>query len=104
MRSALWPQFEWDTKYTATLVAVLGISASSQAQLIAEIDSLGTNLLTVTEAPSGAHPLGTDAVGYDVFRQRPVLQRADWAVLVWRALTMRNDVARTADRPDRESA
>ncbi len=38
----------------ATLVAVLGISASSQAQLIAEIDSLGTNLLTVTpNAPFG---------------------------------------------------
>jgi putative ABC transport system permease protein len=32
----------------ATLVAVLGISASSRAQLIAQIDSLGTNLLTVT--------------------------------------------------------
>jgi putative ABC transport system permease protein len=32
----------------ATLVAVLGISASSQAQLLAQIDSLGTNLLTVS--------------------------------------------------------
>ena len=32
----------------ATLVAVLGISASSQAQLIAQIDALGTNLLTVS--------------------------------------------------------
>jgi putative ABC transport system permease protein len=31
----------------ATLVAVLGISASSRAQLIAQIDALGTNLLTV---------------------------------------------------------
>jgi ABC-type antimicrobial peptide transport system permease subunit len=30
----------------ATMVAVLGISASSRAQLVAEIDSLGTNLLT----------------------------------------------------------
>ncbi len=36
----------------ATLVAVLGISASSRAQLIAQIDSLGTNLLTVS--PNGA--------------------------------------------------
>ena len=36
----------------ATLVAVLGISASSRAQLIAQIDSLGTNLLTVS--PSAA--------------------------------------------------
>ena len=32
----------------ATLVAVLGISASSRGQLIAEIDALGTNLLTVS--------------------------------------------------------
>jgi putative ABC transport system permease protein len=32
----------------ATMVAVLGISASSRAQLIAQIDALGTNLLTVT--------------------------------------------------------
>jgi putative ABC transport system permease protein len=31
----------------ATMVAVLGISASGQAQLVAEIDALGTNLLTV---------------------------------------------------------
>lgn len=32
----------------AAMVAVLGISASSQADLIAELDRLGTNLLTVT--------------------------------------------------------
>jgi putative ABC transport system permease protein len=32
----------------ATVVAVLGISSSSRSQLVAEIDALGTNLLTVT--------------------------------------------------------
>src|SRR5215510_8461816 len=32
----------------ATMVAVFGISGSSRAQLVAEIDALGTNLLTVT--------------------------------------------------------
>src|SRR5207248_820251 len=32
----------------AALVAVLGLSSSSQAGLLAEIDQLGTNLLTVT--------------------------------------------------------
>ena len=32
----------------ATLVAVLGIAASSRAQLISQIDALGTNLLTVS--------------------------------------------------------
>jgi putative ABC transport system permease protein len=30
------------------MVAVVGVSASSQAQLLAEIDALGTNLLTIT--------------------------------------------------------
>jgi putative ABC transport system permease protein len=34
----------------ATMVAVLGVSSSSRAQLVAQIDALGTNLLTV--APS----------------------------------------------------
>jgi putative ABC transport system permease protein len=36
----------------ATLVAVLGISTSSRAQLVAEIDALGTNLLRVTPGQS----------------------------------------------------
>ena len=37
---------------TAAIVAVLGLSASSQAGLIAEIDQLGTNLLTVEAGQS----------------------------------------------------
>ena len=32
----------------AAIVAVLGLSSSSQAGLLSEIDQLGTNLLTVT--------------------------------------------------------
>src|SRR5262245_5495535 len=36
----------------AAIVAVLGLSASSQAGLLAEIDRLGTNLLTVTSGES----------------------------------------------------
>jgi len=36
----------------ATMVAVLGISSSSRAQLVAEIDALGTNLLAVTPGQS----------------------------------------------------
>jgi ABC-type lipoprotein release transport system permease subunit len=36
----------------ATMVSVFGISSSSRAQLVAEIDALGTNLLTVTPAQS----------------------------------------------------
>jgi putative ABC transport system permease protein len=38
----------------ATMVAVLGISSSSRAQLVAEIDALGTNLLTVTPSQFSA--------------------------------------------------
>jgi putative ABC transport system permease protein len=36
---------------TAAIVAVLGLSSSSQAGLLAEIDRLGTNLLTVEAGP-----------------------------------------------------
>jgi len=36
----------------ATMVSVLGISSSSRAQLVAQIDALGTNLLTVTPGQS----------------------------------------------------
>src|SRR5438445_10412083 len=42
----------------AAIVAVLGLSASSQAGLLAEIDRLGTNLLTVT---NGQNLLGQPA-------------------------------------------
>src|SRR6195952_4146968 len=37
---------------TAAIVGVLGLSASSQAGLLAEIDQLGTNLLTVEAGQS----------------------------------------------------
>src|SRR3569832_2548904 len=37
---------------TAAIVAILGLSASSQAGLLAEIDRLGTNLLTVEAGQS----------------------------------------------------
>jgi putative ABC transport system permease protein len=40
----------------ATVVAVLGISSSSRAQLIAEIDALGTNLLSVTPGQAFSGP------------------------------------------------
>ena len=36
----------------AAVVAVLGITRSSQADLLARIDRLGTNLLTVTDGQS----------------------------------------------------
>ena len=41
------------------MVAVIGVSASAQANLLAEIDALGTNLLTVTP---GQNFLGNDEV------------------------------------------
>ena len=37
---------------TAAIVAVLGLSSSSQAGLLAEIDRLGTNLLTLEAGQS----------------------------------------------------
>jgi putative ABC transport system permease protein len=42
----------------ATMVGVLGISSSSQAGLLAEIDAIGTNLLTVS---TGQTPFGQSA-------------------------------------------
>ncbi len=43
----------------ATMVAVLGISSSSRAQLVAQIDALGTNLLTVTPGSSDSGQAAT---------------------------------------------
>ena len=60
----------------AAIVAVLGLSASSQAGLLAEIDRLGTNLLTVTTGQSffgdvAELPLAAPAM---IARIGPVLQ------------------------------
>jgi putative ABC transport system permease protein len=67
----------------ATLVAVLGISASSRAQLIAQIDALGTNLLTVS--PNAAFGGGTSTLPAVapamVVRIRPVISDAATAQL-----------------------
>jgi putative ABC transport system permease protein len=73
----------------AAMVAVLGLSASSQAGLLAEIDAIGTNMLTVTtghdifgsatELPAAAAPMvgripsvyavgATGATGVSVYR------------------------------------
>ncbi|WP_167202676.1 ABC transporter permease [Actinomyces respiraculi] len=50
----------------AAMIAVVGISASSRAQLTAQLDSLGTNLLTTTAGQDlfgNSSPLPQDAVG-----------------------------------------
>jgi len=59
----------------ATMVAVLGISSSSRAQLVAEIDALGTNLLTVTpgQAFSGSNVTLPERAPAMVRRIGPVL-------------------------------
>jgi putative ABC transport system permease protein len=62
----------------ATLVSVLGISSSSRAQLVAEIDALGTNLLTVTPGTSfsgGTVTLPATAPGM-IARIGPVISAA----------------------------
>lgn len=43
----------------ATLVATLGVASSSRSQLLAEIDALGTNLLTVTPSQLFGGPTAT---------------------------------------------
>jgi len=75
----------------ATMVAVLGISTSSRAQLVAEIDALGTNLLTVTPQPafSGQSSTLPAAAPAMVARIGPVL--ADAAVGDVNANVFRND-------------
>lgn len=66
----------------AAIVAVLGLSASSQAGLLAEIDKLGTNLLTVQE---GQTPFGSDVelpsqAPAMISRIRPVEQVQETAI------------------------
>jgi putative ABC transport system permease protein len=63
----------------AAIVAVLGLSSSSQAGLLAEIDELGTNLLTVTNGQtftgqSATLPLAAPAM---IGRIDPVTEVAD---------------------------
>src|ERR1700719_1581508 len=63
------------------IVAVLGLSSSSQAGLLAEIDRLGTNLLTVTKGQTFAGqsaqlPLTAPAM---IARINPVTNVADTA-------------------------
>jgi putative ABC transport system permease protein len=63
----------------AAIVAVLGLSSSSQAGLLAEIDKLGTNLLTVTNGQTvfgQTAELPTTAPGM-IRRIGPVTQVAD---------------------------
>lgn len=62
----------------ATLVSVFGISSSSRAQLVAQIDALGTNLLTVTPGTSftgGTVTLPATAPGM-IARIGPVISAA----------------------------
>jgi NRAMP (natural resistance-associated macrophage protein)-like metal ion transporter len=60
MRSALWPNFEWDAKYTATLVAVLGTTISPylffwQASQEVEEQRAAPGEMPLNEAPEQAH-------------------------------------------------
>ena len=62
----------------AAIVAVLGISESSKADLLAQLDRLGTNLLTVSPGQTfggETATLPTESVGM-IRRIRPVLQAA----------------------------
>jgi putative ABC transport system permease protein len=81
----------------ATLVAVLGISSSSRAQLIAQIDALGTNLLTVTpnQGFSGQTVTLPDRAPAMISRIGPVL--SDAAIASLSAQVYRSDRIPTVD-------
>src|SRR5215469_9894104 len=76
----------------ATVVCVLGISSSSRAQLIAQIDALGTNLLTVTPGQSLA------GVNVTLPRTAPAMVRRIGPVLAASAI---GDVDANVYRNDR---
>jgi len=76
----------------ATMVSVLGISQSSRAQLIAEIDALGTNLLTVTPNSSFTGQVSS------LPRQAPAMIRRIGPVLTASAI---GDVHASVYRTDR---
>ena len=76
----------------AAIVAVLGISASSKADLLAQLDRLGTNLLTVAPGQTfggDTATLPTASVGM-IRRIRPVQQAAAVAIVSDTAI-YRND-------------
>jgi putative ABC transport system permease protein len=81
----------------ATMVAVLGISDSSRAQLVAEIDALGTNLLTVTPSQSfsGQNPTLPSTAPAMAARIGPVLGAS--AIGTVSADIYRNDRLSAAD-------
>ncbi len=81
----------------ATMVGVLGISSSSQAQLVAEIDALGTNMLTATPntllgSQAAALPATAPAM---VARVGPVI--SDAAIGTMSASIYKNDRIPAAD-------
>ena len=78
----------------AAMIAVVGISTSSRAQLTAQLESLGTNMLTVTPGAdfSGTNiKLPTDAVGR--IRQIDGIQRASSTSLVKSASVYRSSLS-----------
>ena len=77
----------------ASMVSVVGISSSSKAALLAEIDSYGTNLLKIETADTGSQPapLPVDAQPMveasshwrAVQPARSTLTYIMWAILLW---------------------
>ncbi|WP_454925771.1 ABC transporter permease, partial [Actinomyces gerencseriae] len=78
----------------AAMIAVVGVSTSSRAQLTAQLESLGTNMLTVTPGSdlSGTDvKLPTDAVGR--VKQIEGIQQASSTSLVKDASVYRNSLS-----------
>lgn len=83
---------------TAAIVAVLGLSSSSQAGLIAEINRLGTNLLTVQAGQSltgGQTQLPNEAAGR--LTLLPNVQQVADTALMKHAFVYRSSVVPTAE-------
>src|ERR1700739_2317987 len=72
------------------MVAVVGVSASSQANLLATIDSLGTNLLTVAPGPTflGANQ-DRPSTSVDTILHQPGVLRASAVYQVSNASVLR---------------
>ena len=86
------------------MVAVVGVSASAQANLLAEIDALGTNLLTVTPGQTflgHSEVLPDTAVPMIGHMQRRARATSPSTRSPARTSTARPLRARRADRRDR---
>jgi putative ABC transport system permease protein len=77
---------------TAAMVAVLGVSASSRANLVAELDQLGTNMLTVAPGDTpGGQPAPLPVTAAAAIGHLPSVQAVSATAVVPGVTVRRND-------------